>query len=176
MNTTKLMKGLVAATGSALLGLTIATVTNAANPESVVAEVTFVDPIQITENNALQYGLLDVNLGIGETVVIAPDSSVTDAAGNVVGGTQAAAELTITATAAQAITILVDNISSNTGYSLSTFMCRYATGSDTACDGAGYGETSVGTGDLLIGATLSGTGSASAGTFNGSFDVTVTYQ
>lgn len=172
METISWKRGVAAVLGT---GLMLANAVCAAQ-ESVVAEVTFVDPIQITEDNALQYGLLDVGLADTETVVIAPDGSVTDAGGNVLGGTQAAAQLTVDATAGAGITILVDNISGNTGYDLTTFMCNYAGGTDTACDGGGYGATSVSSADLLIGATLEGDGNAGPGTFNGSFDVTVTYQ
>jgi hypothetical protein len=82
--------------------------------------MSFLDPITITENNPLQFGLLDVNLGLNQRVTIAPDSTVTDTQNNVLGGTQAAANLTVGATAAQSITILVDNVSTATGYSLDT--------------------------------------------------------
>ena len=58
----------------------------AANPEPVVVQVSFVDPITITEIDALQFGLLDQNLAVSETVVIAPGGGVTDAASRVLGG------------------------------------------------------------------------------------------
>lgn len=148
----------------------------AANPESVNAEVEFVSPITITENNALQYGLLDVNMANAETVVIGTDDSVTDAGSNVMGGSQAAADLTVAATAAQSITILVDSVSSGSGYALGTFLCSYNGGTDTACDGGGMSATSVASAVLEIGATLTGDGLASVGVANGSFNVTVSYQ
>ena len=176
MKTINVMKGFLAIIGSALFGLMLATVADAANPEQVPVAVEFVDPITITENNALQYGLLDQNLNGGEMVIIAPDGAVTDAFSRVVGGTQAAADLTVDATAARSITILVDNITNNTGYTLGTFMCNYdGAASDSACDGAGYGETTIGSATLLVGATLTGDGNAIVGVFNGNFDVTVTY-
>jgi hypothetical protein len=139
--------------------------------------MSFLDPITITENNPLQFGLLDVNLGLNQRVTIAPDSTVTDTQNNVLGGTQAAANLTVGATAAQSITILVDNVSTATGYSLDTWMCNYnGAGSDSACDGAGYTETSATSATLLIGARLTGNGNAVLGVDNSTFDVTVTYQ
>ena len=177
MKTMKLMKGLIAVTGSAVLGLTIATVAIAANPEQVPVEVEFVDPITITENESLRFGLLDVNMANLETVIIAPDDAVTDAGSNVLGGTQGAADLTVTATAGKPITILVDNVSAATGYSLGTWMCNYdGAGSDSGCDGAGYGETSAASATLLIGVTLTGNGSAVVGADNSTFDVTINYQ
>ena len=148
---------------------------NAANPEAVTAEVEFVDPLTITEVNALQFGLLDQNLNL-ETVVIAPNSALTDAGGIVLGGTQAAADLTVAGTASQSITILVDSISNGTGYTLGTVLCSYNSGANTACDGAGMSATSAASATLLIGATLTGNNLAATGVANGSFNVTVSYQ
>ena len=171
------IKGLLAIPGLALVCLMPTIVADAANPESVTVDMTFLDPVTITENESLRFGLLDVNMANLETVVIAPNDSVTDAGGNVLGGTQAAADLTVTATASQSITILVDNVSTATGYVLETWICHYDTaGPDSACDGSGYTETSVGSAILTIGATLKGNGSAVVGTDNVTFDVTVTYQ
>ncbi len=148
----------------------------AANPEPVVAEVTFVDPVTITETNALQFGLLDAGLANGEEVTIAPDGTVTDVNNRVVGGGQAAAELTVTASEAQAITILIDSVANGSGYSLDGFVCSYDGGPDTPCDAGGFAETSVASASLAVGATLTGDGSAAAGVANGSFNVTVSYQ
>ena len=173
----KRIKGLPAICGSALLGLAPGTVVDAANPESVTVDMSFLDPVTITEVNPLQFGLLDVGMANNRKVTIAPDSTVTDQFGYVLGGTQAAANLTVTATASQAITILVDNVSSANGYALGTWQCNYNNaGSDSACDGSGYSETSVTSATLLIGATLTANGSATVGTDNSTFDVTVSYQ
>ena len=144
--------------------------------EPVVAEAEFVVPVSIVENNALQYGLLDVGLANLETVVIGTDDAVTDAGSNVLGGSQAAAELAVTASAGFTITILVDTIVSGTGYALATFLCSYDGGADTACDGAGYTDTSVASGVIEIGATMTGDGTAVAGNADGSFNVTINYQ
>ncbi len=171
------LKKFAALLGSILIGLIFATSASAANPEPVTVEVEFVDPITIVENNALQFGLLDVNLGGAEVVIIAPDGGLTDAGSNVLGGTQAAADLTVAAQAGLPINILVDNISANTGYTLATFICDYDGGADLACDGTGLNvASSVASAALRVGVTLSGTGGALVGTFNGSFDVTVIYQ
>ena len=174
MNASNWMKRLAAIVGSALM---LASGVGAAQ-EPVVVEVEFVDPITVTEQNPLQYGLLDQNLASGETVTISPadPTTVSGDTGRVLGGTQAAADLDITATAGHPITILVDNITSNTGYTLATFMCNYASGTDTACDGVGYVETSVASTKLYVGATLTGDGFAVVGVYNGGFDVTVAYQ
>ena len=161
---------------AAIVALAPVSVAVAANPEPVVAEVTFVDPVTITETNALQFGLLDAGLANGEEVVIAPDGTVTDVNNRVVGGAQAAAELTVTASGAQPITILIDTVTSGSGYTLAGFVCSYDGGADTACDGAGYSESSVASATLAVGATLTGDGSAAAGVANGSFNVTVSYQ
>ena len=171
------MKSFLVILGSAVFGLMIASIADAANPEQVPVEVEFVSPITITQDSELKFGLLDVNLAGGETVVIAPDGSVTDASSRVVGGTQVAADLTVTATAAKSITILVDNVSAATGYTLGTWMCNYeGAGADSACDGAGYSATTVAIATLKVGVTLMGNGSAVVGVDNSTFDVTITYQ
>lgn len=168
---------LLVACGSALLGLVPGTVVDAANPEPVTVDMNFLDPLTITENNPLQFGLLDVNMANQRKVTVAPDGSVTDQFGNILGGTQAAASVTVTATASHAITILVDNVSTANGYSLGTWTCNYNNAaSDSRCDGSGYTETSVTSATLLIGATLTANGTATVGTDNSSFDVTVSYQ
>lgn len=148
----------------------------AASPEPVVAHVTFVEPISVIEVSALQYGLLEQSFVSPDIVVIAPDSTVTDTASRVVGGTQAAANLTVATTPAQAITILVDTVIDGTGYALGTFICNYDGGTDAVCDGAGYSQTSVASATLLIGATIVGDGLAVAGAADGSFNITVSYQ
>jgi hypothetical protein len=158
------------------MGLSFASGVPAANPETIPVRVTFVDPIAINEVSALQFGSLDQNLASSESVSIAPDSTVTDPAGRVEGGPQAAASLTIAATPAQAITIQVGSVAPGAGYSLTGFNCNYNSGADAACDGPGYSETSAASGTLNVGATLTGDGTAVAGPADGSFEVTVTYQ
>ena len=178
MNTSNLMKRFAAIAGSALIGLMFANFANA-ELESVTAEVEWADPISISAPAPnLQFGLLDVNMLITQEVIISAENptTVTDLNNNVVGGSQAAAEMTVTATASQGLSIQVGNISNNTGYTLGSFMCKYDTGSPTACQAAPHTPTSVASATLLVGATLTGTGAAVLGVRNGSFDVTVLYQ
>lgn len=163
-------------TNCALAALLVLNGGNAANLESATVGAEFVDPITITENNALQFDLLDQNFANTETIVIGTDSAVTDTASRVLGGTQAAANLTVVLTAGQSITILVDNIVNGTGDSLGSVLCSYDDGADTACDGAGMSATSVDSATLLIGATIPGDGLTATGAANGSFNVTVFYQ
>jgi len=146
-----------------------------ADVENVPAEVEFVVPVSIAVNNALQFGLLDAAFADGETIVIATNDGVTDAGSNVLGGAQAAADLTITASAGFAILILVDTIVNGTGYALDTFFCSYDNGTDTACDGVGQTTTSVASGVLEVGATMTGDGNAVAGNADGSFNITINY-
>ena len=144
-----------------------------ANPVTTPVQVTFVDPIAISEVNALQFGLVDQNLANLESVTVATDSSVTDPADR---GPQAAGSLIVTASPGQAIVIRIDEIVAGAGYSLADFRCNYNAGSDTACDGAGYSETTVASAALRVGVTLTGDGTDVAGAAAGSFDVTITYQ
>jgi hypothetical protein len=175
LNFNQSKKGL-AIVGCTLAGLLSINSAYATNPEPVDVEVEFVAPISITETNALQFGLLDVTMASGDTIIVPTAGAATDSGGNIVGGSQAAANLLVGATATQPITIAVGPIAANTGYALGGFTCNYNGGADTACAGAGYPETSAGSATLLIGATLTGDGAAVAGVQNGSFDVTISYQ
>lgn len=150
----------------------------AANPENIVVNVDFVDPITITEVAAMDFGLVDQNLANTETIILATNSTTSGTGtARLLGGSTTAANVTVTATAAHALTVVVDNITSGSGYSLGTFTCDYDGGADTGgCDGAGLSATSVASATLLVGATLTGDGTAVVGVANGSFDVTVTYQ
>lgn len=182
MKTMKLIKGFSAVLGSALLGLTIANVANSANPEQVPVEVTWIAPAAIAENNPLQFGLLDVGMATNETVTINTDDSFSESTANtVVGGTQAAAQVTITVADSTPITILVDNVAAATYYTLGTWLCSHEGGADTACDVAmdvTSTATSSTTGDIVeIGATLTKNSTpATAVADDTTFDVTVTYQ
>jgi len=160
----------------AVMGLSFATGVPAANPETIPVRVTFVDPIAISEANALEFGSVDQNLASSESVIVAPDSTVTDPAGRVEAGPQAAANLTITATPGRAITIQVESVDPGAGYTLADFQCNYNSGADASCDGSGYSEISTASGTLNVGATLTGDGTATSGAADGSFDVTITYQ
>ena len=173
-----LLMRFVAVLGSTLIGLMFAISASAANPESVVVEVEFFAPISITEQQQLRFGLIDVvTFSAAETVTINTDSSFLDPNLNVVGGVKTAADMEVTAAAGKAITILVDNISSNTGYTVGSFICDYAGNGDGACDGAGpLSETSAATAELLVGATITYAATPIAGQFFGSFDITITYD
>jgi hypothetical protein len=148
-----------------------------AHPETVTVQVTFVNPAGIGVVNDLQFGTLDQNLADPGSVAVAPDIGE---GGTKRGGVEdrphSAASLTVTAAPGQAITIHAEAVDSAAGYSLSDFHCNYDAGSDKACGGAGYTETSVDSGSLLVGATLTGDGTAVAGAADGTFEVTITYQ
>ncbi len=168
----------------AVMALLLPAASLAANSVTVRVRVTFVDPIAIREVSALQFGSLSQHLADQESVTVASTGTMSDPADQIMGGAktvvrgapQAAAKLTVKAAPRQSITILVDGASPGAGYSLTDFRCSYNGGSDTACDGAGYTETSVASGTLLVGATLIGDSTAAAGVADRSFDVTISYQ
>jgi hypothetical protein len=142
--------------------------------ENVVAQVTFADPVTIVEVNSLQFGIIDHVLNT-ELIILGTDDSVGGSgAGLVLGGTQAAAELTVDGEASQVLTILIDGIVDGTGYALSAFVCSYNGGADTACNS--LLPTAVASAPLLIGATITGDNLATPGPANGSFNVTILYQ
>ncbi len=178
MNTNIWIKRFAAILGSALTGLMLATSANAANPETVPVDVTFVAPITITAVSSLNFGLVDVAFITPNTITINPNSTFSDPQGRIAGGTQAAASMTITSIGSTGITITADNPVDGTYWTLGSFTCNYDSGSDTAC-GSGYNVTSPagGAAPLLVGAVLTGVaGGATAGADPGTFDVTVVYQ
>ena len=74
----------------------------------------------------MSFGLLDVNTAASETVTINTDDTYSESTANtVVGGTQTAADLTVTVADSTNISILVDNIGTGTYYTLATFLCSY---------------------------------------------------
>jgi len=170
------MKKFLAILGSALVGLMHATAAYAI-VQPVTAEVTFAGPISIAPQNQLQFGVLDEALNTEVITIDTNDLATGSGIGFIIGGTQLAADLEITATALVPLSILVDAIIPGTGYTLDTFVCSYEGGAETDCDGPGtYQPTSVAIGTLKIGATLTGNTFAVAGNADGSFNVTVIYQ
>ena len=147
--------------------------------ETVVADITFVDVISITENSALVFGMVDQALANTETIIVSTANVVSGTGSSRVIGTPAAANLTVAATAGQPISILVDNITDGSGYALSAFTCDYNGGGTTgSCSSAMNIATPIASATLLVGATLTGDGTATTNTSgaDGSFVVNVTYQ
>jgi hypothetical protein len=126
--------------------------------ELVEAKVTFVNPTAIGAVNDIQFGLPGENLANIENAIVTTDSGEGGTKRSAVeDGPQSAASLIVTAAPGQPISILVDEVVAGDGISLADFRCNYNAGGDTACGGAGYSETSVGSGTLLVGVTLIGT-------------------
>jgi hypothetical protein len=173
----KLIKGFTAAAGSALLGLMLATAASATT-EPVTAQVEFVAAVVIANPTNLQFGLLDVAMGNGETVVIAVDNTVTDAASNVQGGTQASAKFDVTAANGKTLVIQVQNVNTpaGSGYSLGSWRCDYAAASEGDCTTGITPSAGAGAQEVRVGATLTGDGTATAGVKNSTFDLVVVYQ
>ena len=170
------MKNILAILGAAVIGLMPAIIADAANPESVTVDMTFMDPITVTENESLRFGILDVNMANLERVRVRPNGNVVDNDNNILGGTQAPADLTITAQVGSTINIDAGNAGAATGYTLRRFRCRYnGATSDSNCN-AGYTATAVASATLLVGADVRGNGNAVAGADDTTFDVTITYQ
>ncbi len=179
MNTKSHMKRITAISGFALIGLMLTTSVDAANPELIVVQVTFVAPISITGTNSLEFGWLDTLMVVGEQVIITPAGGVTDADSNIVGGTQAAATANVIATPGRAINILVTPVTTGTGYFLTAWMCDYDgdIAGGGACDGGGLSETSVsGPTEVRVGVTLESDVAPVAGDQDGSFNLTVAYE
>ena len=168
----------VAVLGSALIGLMLSNSSNAANPEPIVVQVAFVAPITITTSTPLTFGSLDQATALTETVIIDPDGTVTESVANiVVGGIQAAATANTVATPGRPINILVDTVTTGTGYTLHTWRCDYFAGVDGDCDGAGLSETSQPGGtQVRVGVTLEIDAVPTLGDQDGGFELTVSYE
>ena len=169
-------KNKLAFVSAALTSLMPAIVTDAANPEPVTVDMEFQDPITITENDPIKFGLLDVNMGNNERVRVRPNGSVVDNDNNILGGTQAPGDVTVGAQAGHTIFIDVSNVVDGNGYDLVRFRCRYNGATVDGNCGGGYTETSVASATLLIGCDVRGNGNATVGVDNGAFDITVIYQ
>ena len=167
---------ILAILGAVLMGLMPAIIADAANPEPVTVDMVFQTPITITENNPLQFGLLDVNMADTERVRVRPNGTTQDNDNNILGGIQAPAEVTVGAQASQTINIVVENKVGGNGYDIIRFRCRYnGATSDGNCN-AGYTATSAASATLLIGCDVRANGTATVGVDNGTFDITVYYQ
>ncbi len=163
-------------TSSALFSLLIISNFTFAASKNIEAQVEFVAPVELVENNGLQFGMISTELSNMETVIIGTDNAVTDSNGRVVGGTQLAAKLTVSATSSKSINIVVNNVAANSGYSLDSFQCSYNGGATKVCDGAGTNEVAANSATLEIGARLVGDGNSNTGIYNGSFDVLIAYN
>ncbi len=145
--------------------------------ELVEAKVAFIDPFGISEASDLQIGTPEQIVANRERVTVVPATAEGGTKTAITKGPQVPASLTVTAAPYQPITIHVDEVVPGAGYSLTDFRCNYNAGSDTPCDGPGYSETSVGSGTLLVGATLTAHGTrVAASSAVGRFEVTISYQ
>ena len=167
----------VAVLGSTLIGLILSSRTDAANPEPVTVEVTFVAAITISETNALQFGLVDDALANLDTIRIETNDAVTESTPRILGPVPLSAKFNVTATPSAGINILVSGESSGAGYGLSNWECDYDGGTVGTCTTPGLSETSgTGVRVVRVGVLLTGDGTATAGPADGSFNLTIAYE
>jgi hypothetical protein len=155
----------------------LSTVTYAENPEPVVVGVEFVAPISIDEVTNLEFGLVDIGMLVGETIVIAPAGGVIDSDGNLVGAVpRTAATFDTQAPANKSITVQVTPVSDGAFYDLTLWTCDYNGASEGDC-GTGISVTSVEGGAVVrVGVTLTGVGGATETVDDGLFNLTITYN
>lgn len=149
-----------------------------ASSATVGVRVQFVNPTEITTESALLYGEISTDLTDSDTAGIDSNSTVTDTNSQLSGDTLMAASLTVAATDPRAMTITVDSVTGDTGYTLDGFQCDYDDGAVTGtCDGAGLNVASTAaSATLLIDATLSVNDVDVAAATDGDFAVTLSYQ
>jgi hypothetical protein len=123
------------------------------------ASATIVTPIGITAGTALNFGTIDPGAGAGGTVTVFADGTATAYSGvaAVTGGTVSA----VTLNGSGGGTMTVDTFNSYTANTAST---------------AGTGALSAGADTLSVGAVLHVGGSQTAGTYTGTYSVSVVYQ
>jgi hypothetical protein len=174
---TKTLAAVITTGMVAFPALTSTALANATEPVDVKVE--FVEPITLTETQNLDFGMLSTDMVATNTLTIATDDSLTDTNGLKLdpAATQKAADITMTATASQTVSISVAETGSATGYSLGSFKCKYAAGSETACGSSDdFNVTTSASTTLTIGATLTGNGSDAAGVDDSAITVTATYD
>jgi hypothetical protein len=144
------------------------------------ASATIVTPIGITAGTALNFGTIDPGAGAGGTVTVFADGTATAYSGvaAVTGGTVSAGTFNVTGSGTLAYNVTLPaaavtlNGSGGGTMTVDTFNSYTANTASTA----GTGALSAGADTLSVGAVLHVGGSQTAGTYTGTYSVSVVYQ
>lgn len=157
-------------------GLIAAAATTAyAATENVTANIAFDSALSIVKNADIDFGVVEA--GIADTYTIDTTATVTAAGtGQVIGGTPAAGDLTISGSPTQAIDISVTNYVADNGVTPQNATCSYDGGAEAACTLTGAAAPGAGT-TLLLGVEADVDGTQAANDVAApTFDVVVNYQ
>lgn len=175
----KLLKGAAVALGTSAM---MVAGTSLATTLSRTATVTFISPVVISEDSAMNFGSVQTGGTVGQTLILS-------SAGGALTGTASALYVAgsqqgiydVDANASQTLEIWVDNYVTATVVP-SAATCNYDGGGAGTCDGSGNKLTSqaAGTGGgskkLHVGMTLTLAGTETAQAYTPGFDITVNYE
>jgi hypothetical protein len=173
------MKAYIYTLGIASIGSMLFSAPASATTESTTASATFISPIAITVNTALNFGTVLTSIGQNETLIVDTTAAVTGTGSASYLDSAAAGDASITGSDTQGVDIILNNSAANGGVSLSLFTCSYDGGAESACDStlSVAAPTSLGK-TLLFGGTATFTAASysDGDTASPSFDIVVTYQ
>ncbi len=145
--------------------------------QSVTANMSFDSVLTLNKTQDINFGV--VAALTGGTYVISTAGAVTPSNGGVVvGGTPAAASITVTGSATQTVAINTQSYSANNGVTPSAATCNYGGTAIANCDAGDTGLAAPGAGGrtLTVGVTATVDGTQAAGsTAAPTFDVVVIY-
>lgn len=142
--------------------------------QSVTANIAFDSAITLTKNADINFGVVKAGAAANYTITTAAVVS-TGGAGEVLGGTPAAGNITVAGSATQTVAVSVGSYTANNGVTPSAATCSYNGEAAAACSltaqaAPGAGKT------LLLGVTVAVDGTqAAASTAAPTFVVTVVY-
>jgi len=142
--------------------------------QSVTANIAFDTAIALTKNADIDFGVVEA--GVADTYTITTGAVVTAAgAGQILGGTPVAGDITIVGSATQTIAVSVGTLVADSGVTPANVTCAYDGGGSAACSLTGQAAPGVGK-TLLLGADVVVDGTQAAGsTAAPTFIVTVVY-
>lgn len=165
----KLNKLLLGTALSLSVGVLSAQITHAAD-QTGTATAVIRAAITLTEDQGMDFGIITPDPA-GDVITITPAGGATAASGSSLAGTPAAGGFTATGTALTAVTISFSTGNTLTGPGTAMPLGTFVTnaGGSPAFDGGGDL-------DFDVGAQLTIAAAQAAGTYNGSYTVTVDYQ
>lgn len=143
--------------------------------QSVTANIAFDNAITLTKNADINFGIVKAATADTYTITTAGVVTAGGGAGNILGGTPAAANITIAGSATQTVAISAGSYTANNGVTPSAATCAYNGGGSAACSltaqaAPGAGKT------LLVGVQVAASGAQAAGTSAApTFVITVVY-
>ena len=145
---------------------------------TVGASAVFVTPLALSSTQDLYFGTHTTDISTTATIAVSISGVITASDTGAYlndAGTNGVVE--VIGESGLDVTISVSENVAADFYTMDTFTCKYDSGTETACSGAGYTQTLGASGsEILIGATANMNAAPTSGTDSGSVTVTVTYN